>query len=138
MQILIAELSSDSPRFRELWARANVGYPLGMMHMRHPQVGDLYVHRNQLNVPHVPHALGQHLLIYRAEPGSDTARALEQLRSGQRAIAVPSRRHIGHVGRGSSRYLILLPNVRRAGPRVSAAATATTIATKQGGPRVRK
>jgi transcriptional regulator with XRE-family HTH domain len=81
MQTLIAELSSESPRFRELWARANVGYPLGTMHLRHPLVGDLYLCRNQLNVPHVPHALGQHLLIYRAEPGSDSARALEQLRS---------------------------------------------------------
>ena len=37
--------------------------------------------RNQLYVPHVLHALGQHLLIYRAEPGSDSARALAELRS---------------------------------------------------------
>lgn len=81
MQALIAELSSASPRFRELWARANVGYRLGTLHMRHPQVGDLYLCRNQLNVPHVPHAAGQHLLVYRAEPGSDSARALEALRS---------------------------------------------------------
>ena len=81
MQTLIAELSSASPRFRELWARARVGYPLGTMHLRHPQVGDLYLCRNQLNVPHVPYALGQHLLIYRAPPGSDSARALDELRS---------------------------------------------------------
>jgi hypothetical protein len=81
MQALIAELSSASPRFRELWARANVGYVLGVMHLRHPRVGDLYLCRNQLNVPHVPYASGQHVLIYRAEPGSDSARALEELRS---------------------------------------------------------
>jgi MmyB-like transcription regulator ligand binding domain len=81
MQTLIAELSSASPRFRELWARANVGYPLGTLHLRHPRVGDLYLRRNQLNVPHVPHAAGQHLLIYRAEPGSASARALDELRS---------------------------------------------------------
>jgi transcriptional regulator with XRE-family HTH domain len=81
MQTLIAELSSESPRFRELWARANVGYTLGIMHLRHPRVGDLYLCRNQLNVPHVLHALGQHLLIYRAEPGSESARALAELRS---------------------------------------------------------
>jgi len=81
MQTLIAELSSASPRFRELWARANVGYRLGTLHLRHPRVGDLYLCRNQLNVPHVAHALGQHVLMYRAEPGSESARALEKLRS---------------------------------------------------------
>ncbi|WP_293343250.1 helix-turn-helix transcriptional regulator [Mycobacterium sp.] len=80
MQTLIAELSSKSPRFRELWARANVGYSLGVMRLHHPLVGELYLCRNQLNVPHVPHALGQHLLMYRAEPGSESAQALEQLR----------------------------------------------------------
>src|SRR5262245_28308268 len=80
MQELIAELSAGSARFRELWARADVGYQLGVMHLRHPRVGDLYLHRNQLNVPHVKNALGQHLLIYHADPGSDSARALEELR----------------------------------------------------------
>lgn len=81
MQRLIAELSIASPRFRELWAHADVGYRLGILHMRHPQVGDLFLYRNQLNVPHVPRAAGQHLLLYHAEPGSDSARALEKLRS---------------------------------------------------------
>jgi transcriptional regulator with XRE-family HTH domain len=80
MRTLIAELSSASPQFRESWARANVGYRIGTLHLRHPQVGDLYLSRNQLNVPHVPHASGQHVLFYRAEPGTDTARALEELR----------------------------------------------------------
>ena len=81
MQTLIAELSSASPRFRESWARANVGYRFVVLHMRHPRVGHLYLSPNQLIVPHVPYAVGQHLLIYHAEPGSDSARALEQLRS---------------------------------------------------------
>ena len=49
--------------------------------MRHPQVGELYLYRNQLNVPNRADAEGQHLLIYSAEPGSDSARALEELRS---------------------------------------------------------
>ena len=80
MQELIAELSAGSARFRELWARADVGYRLGMLHLRHPRVGDLYLHRNQLNVPHLKNAVGQHLLIYHADPGSDSARALEELR----------------------------------------------------------
>jgi transcriptional regulator with XRE-family HTH domain len=81
MQTLIAELSSASSLFRELWARANVGYRLGVLHLRHPRVGDLYLRRNQLIVPHVLHAAGQHVLMYHAEPGSDSARALEELRS---------------------------------------------------------
>jgi len=80
MQTLIFELSSASSYFRQAWTRADVGYRLGTLHMRHPLVGDLYLSRNQLNVPHVPHAAGQHVLIYRAEPGSDSARALEELR----------------------------------------------------------
>jgi transcriptional regulator with XRE-family HTH domain len=88
MRALIAELSAASARFRELWARAEVGYRWGIYHLRHPQVGDLYLYRNQLNVPHVAHADGQHLLMYRAEPGSDSARALEELRS---LSAAPSR-----------------------------------------------
>ena len=79
MRVLIAELSSASARFRELWARADVGYRWGVCHMRHPHVGDLYLYRNQLNVPHVAHAEGQHVLMYRPEPGSDSARALEEL-----------------------------------------------------------
>ena len=78
MRALIAELSDASPRFRELWGRAEVGYRLGFHHMRHPQVGELYLYRHRLNAPYPG---GDHLLIYRAEPGSDSARALEVLRS---------------------------------------------------------
>jgi transcriptional regulator with XRE-family HTH domain len=74
---LIDELSAVSERFRELWARAEVGYRIGVLHMRHPKVGDLYLHRYRLNIPH---SGGQHMLIYRAEPGSESAKALEALR----------------------------------------------------------
>ena len=75
---VIGELSAASERFRELWARADVGYRVGVIHMRHPKVGDLYLHRNRFNIPH---AGGQHLLIYRAEPGSPSAKALDALRA---------------------------------------------------------
>jgi transcriptional regulator with XRE-family HTH domain len=92
MLSLIAELSAASARFRELWARADVGYRRGIFHMRHPQVGDLFLYRNQLNVPHGVHADGQHVLMYRAEPGSDSARALEELRSlSADLISAPSK-----------------------------------------------
>jgi transcriptional regulator with XRE-family HTH domain len=76
LRALIDELSRVSERFRELWARADVGYRTGIMHLRHPQVGDLYLHRNRFNLPH---SGGQHMLTYRAEPGSTTAAALRAL-----------------------------------------------------------
>ena len=75
---LIDELSATSERFRELWARADVGYRADVVHMRHPRVGDLYLHPNRFNSPH---SGGQHMLTYRAEPDSDTAKALDALRS---------------------------------------------------------
>ena len=78
LQALIDELSATSERFRELWARADVGYRVGVIHMRHPKVGDLYLHRNRFSIPH---SGGQHMLTYRAEPGSHSARALEELRA---------------------------------------------------------
>ena len=41
-------------------------------------VGDLYLHRNKLTIPH---SGGQQMLIFRAEPGSESAQALERLQS---------------------------------------------------------
>jgi MmyB-like transcription regulator ligand binding domain/AhpC/TSA family len=78
---LVAEFSAASLLFRELWARAGVGYRLAILHMRHPRVGELYLDLNQLNVPYAPNAVGQHVLICHAKPGSDSERALEELRS---------------------------------------------------------
>jgi transcriptional regulator with XRE-family HTH domain len=75
---LVDELSAASERFRELWGRADVGYRLGVMHLRHPLVGDLYLHRNRFNIPH---SGGQHMLTFRADPGSESAKALDALRS---------------------------------------------------------
>ena len=78
MRALIAELSEASPRFREVWGRAEVGYRLGVHHMHHPQVGDLYLYRHRLNATYPG---GDHVLMFRAEPGSPSAQALEELRS---------------------------------------------------------
>jgi transcriptional regulator with XRE-family HTH domain len=75
---LVDELSAASERFRELWSHADVGYRVGVIHMRHPVVGDLYLRRNRFNIPH---SGGQHMLTYRADPGSDSAKALDALRS---------------------------------------------------------
>jgi transcriptional regulator with XRE-family HTH domain len=84
MRALIDQLSTASARFRELWGRAEVGCRVGIHHLRHPQVGDLYLYRNKLNVPY---SSGQHVIILRADPGSDSARALEELRSLSAALA---------------------------------------------------
>jgi transcriptional regulator with XRE-family HTH domain len=78
MQELVAELSSASARFRELWPRADVGYRLGIHHYCHPLVGELYLHRSRLNAPYPG---GEHVVMYRAEPGTDSATALGELRS---------------------------------------------------------
>ena len=84
---LIDELSAHSPRFRELWARADVGYRTGPMHFRHPQLGELHLHRTRLRVPH---SNGQHLLVYHAEPGSESARALDALRARPKGFEPPT------------------------------------------------
>jgi transcriptional regulator with XRE-family HTH domain len=78
MRALVADLSERSELFREVWHRAEVGYHFGIHHMRHPLVGDLYLYRHRLNAPYPG---GDHVLMYRAEPGSDSARALERLRA---------------------------------------------------------
>src|SRR5262249_4811656 len=78
MQALIAELFDASPRFRELWVRGEVNYRMDSFHIRHPQVGDLCLHRHRLNSPYPG---GDYVIMYRAEPGSPSAMALEKLRS---------------------------------------------------------
>lgn len=78
MRALITELSDASDHFRELWARADVGYRLGIFLVRHPDVGDLHLIRQRLNAPYPG---GDHVLMYRAEPGSPSEAALEKLRS---------------------------------------------------------
>lgn len=74
---LIEELSSQSERFTQLWAQADVGYTEGVNHMRHPQVGDVYLTRTKLDIPHLD---GQHVLTFQAPPGSPSAEALDRLR----------------------------------------------------------
>jgi transcriptional regulator with XRE-family HTH domain len=84
---LIDELSAHSPRFRELWARADVGYRTGPLDFRHPRLGELHLHRTRLRVPHSD---GQHLLAYHAEPGSESAQALATLRAHPNGLEPPA------------------------------------------------
>lgn len=73
---LVGELSERSERFKQLWAQADIGYPKGINHMRHPVVGEVFLTRSKLDLPH---SGGQHILTFHAEPGSDSARALDEL-----------------------------------------------------------
>ncbi|MBV8860567.1 MAG: helix-turn-helix domain-containing protein [Mycobacterium sp.] len=75
---LISELSSASKRFKQLWEHADVGYPKGAIHIRHPEVGDLYLTRTQLHLPQSP---GQDILTLHAAANSASMRALDRLRA---------------------------------------------------------
>lgn len=76
---LLGELSLASEHFRELWARHDVR-PLagGVVELEHPDVGRLELRREKLRVGDSD---GQLLVIYHAEPGSETARSLALLGS---------------------------------------------------------
>jgi transcriptional regulator with XRE-family HTH domain len=68
---LVGELSIKSERFRTLWARADVGHRRGgTSHLMHPEVGDLVLRQSKFQVPDTE---GQQLVVYHAEPGTDSA-----------------------------------------------------------------
>jgi transcriptional regulator with XRE-family HTH domain len=76
---LVGELSLASDVFRRLWARHDVKALAGApVRMRHPQVGMLKLRREKLPIGD---SGGQLLVIYHAEPDSDSARSLAQLGS---------------------------------------------------------
>ena len=83
---LVGELSLRSERFRQLWARHDVKALAGApVRMRHPQVGMLELSREKLPIGDGD---GQLLVIYHAEPGSESARSLALL--GSLAASVDS------------------------------------------------
>jgi hypothetical protein len=76
---LVGELSLGSESFRRFWARHDVKPLAGApVRMRHPQVGMLELRREKLSIGDSD---GQLLLIYHAEPDSDSARSLALLGS---------------------------------------------------------
>ncbi|MFR0354916.1 helix-turn-helix domain-containing protein [Streptomyces sediminimaris] len=78
---LVGELSLGSDRFRRLWARHDVtALAGGSLRLRHPRLGLLELGREKLPIAD---SGGQILAIYHAEPGSESARALDALRSSQ-------------------------------------------------------
>jgi transcriptional regulator with XRE-family HTH domain len=75
---LVGELSVRSDYFRTLWARHDIRARTtgGTRHMHHPQVGELELHYENLQIAGTD---GQTLIIYHADPGSRTAQALALL-----------------------------------------------------------
>jgi transcriptional regulator with XRE-family HTH domain len=77
---LVGELSLSSERFRQLWARHDVRSFEGssLVHLRHPQVGELTLGREKLTVGGTS---GQVLVIYHAQPGTGSGEKLALLAS---------------------------------------------------------
>jgi transcriptional regulator with XRE-family HTH domain len=76
---LVGELSLKSEVFRKLWARHEVHAKThGTKHMVHPIVGELELDYESFSVNG---ADGQMLIVYHAQPGSASARALALLSS---------------------------------------------------------
>jgi hypothetical protein len=74
---LVGELSLSSERFRRLWARHDVS-PLqgGTVALNHPRAGLLELRYDKFAIGATD---GQVLVVYHAEPGSVSARALSLL-----------------------------------------------------------
>jgi transcriptional regulator with XRE-family HTH domain len=77
---LVGELSVRSEDFRRLWARHDVRPQVGgsVHRMNHPLVGQLELHCDKF---HVAGADRQSLVVYQAEPGSESEQALALLTS---------------------------------------------------------
>ncbi len=79
LQELVGELSVHSPDFARMWARHEVrAKTASAKRFRHPLVGDLTVDFETFSVNSAP---GQHLVVYRAEPGSAAEQSLALLGS---------------------------------------------------------
>jgi transcriptional regulator with XRE-family HTH domain len=74
-QLLIAELSAESPEFAEFWERRDLhGRTDGLKRLRHPELGDVELEYTTYQVGDQP---GLRLCLYTPEPGSRTERVLQ-------------------------------------------------------------
>ncbi len=82
---LVEELTTSSPRFRDLWSRHDVSTQRGTsLRLDHPRVGALRLHRDRLDVSGTD---GLHLVVLHPEPGSRDAEKLAELRPTRGAPA---------------------------------------------------
>jgi len=78
VQHVLAELTRRSAEFLELWQRQEVrGKSEDDKTFCHPIVSELTLHMQAFDVRAAP---GQQLVVYLAEPGTDSARAITRLR----------------------------------------------------------
>jgi transcriptional regulator with XRE-family HTH domain len=76
---LVGELSTRSEEFRRHWARHDVRFHIsGVKHFHHPQVGDLQLNYERLEVAFDS---GLTIFAYTADPGTRSAEALDLLGS---------------------------------------------------------
>jgi len=76
---LVGELATGSEEFRQHWARHDVRFHIsGVKHFHHPQVGELELHYERLEVVFDS---GLTIFTYTAEPGTASAERLALLRS---------------------------------------------------------
>ncbi|MDN3445995.1 helix-turn-helix transcriptional regulator [Microbacterium sp. APC 3901] len=87
LQHLIDELNRDSAEFHALWRSHDVRtHDAGIKSIRHPIVGELHLTFEAMPLPADP---GQNLIIYGAEPGSETADRLRLLASWSATTTAP-------------------------------------------------
>jgi transcriptional regulator with XRE-family HTH domain len=79
-QELVAQLTRESARFKELWHRHDTRAMTEGSHPLHPVVGPLSLHFTQLPLVNSD---GHSLFAYYAEPGTPTERALAELAPGR-------------------------------------------------------
>lgn len=78
---LVGGLAARSPEFRELWGRQDVRpQAFGERRIRHPLVGPLHLRFSKLDLAG---SWPVQVVVYHAEPGSASARALERLGRSQ-------------------------------------------------------
>ncbi|WP_306204950.1 helix-turn-helix domain-containing protein [Actinoplanes sp. RD1] len=86
---LVDRLSRESPRFRRLWGRHDIGGRQGaVLRLRHPLVGDLRLNREKLIVAEAQHLT---VAVYHADPGTEDADKLTLLASVPQRPEEPSR-----------------------------------------------
>lgn len=88
LQELVGDLLARSTEFSTLWASHDVRYhDTGFKSLRHPEVGDLDLTFETMDLPADP---GQALIVYGAEPASATEASLRLLASWAATAAVES------------------------------------------------
>ncbi|MFL4475239.1 helix-turn-helix transcriptional regulator [Paeniglutamicibacter sp. MACA_103] len=86
IQDLVGELSTQSERFRTLWAAHDVRtHGTGTKRFNHPEVGELTLAYEELAITAEP---GQVLLVYTAAPGSESHQKLQLLGSWNKTSLV--------------------------------------------------